>query len=84
MHLERLLKQQQQLDKPSERIMEINPRHDLIRGLIDKVKSEGAAAGIGDAAQLLLDQALILEGEPLPDPAAFARRMSALMARDMA
>ena len=84
MHLERLLKQQQQLDAPSERIMEINPRHDLIRGLIIKVKDEGAGAGIEDAALLLLDQALILEGESLPDPAAFARRMSALMARDVA
>ncbi len=83
MHLERLLKQQQQLDAPSERIMEINPRHDLIRGLITKVKDEGAGAGIEDAALLLLDQALILEGESLPDPAAFARRMSALMARDV-
>ncbi len=83
MHLERLLKQQQRLDMPSERILEINPRHALIRGLVSKVKSEGAAAGIDEAARLLLDQALILEGEPLPDPAAFARRMSALMARDM-
>ncbi len=84
MHLERLLKQQRQLDAISERIMEINPRHDLIRALVAKVKADGAGAKFDDAARLLLDQALILEGEALPDPADFARRISALMARDIA
>ena len=33
-----------------------------------------------EAARLLLDQAHILEGEPVADPAGFAKRLSAVMA----
>jgi molecular chaperone HtpG len=44
----------------------------------------GAADRLTDSAELLLDQARIVEGEPLPDPAAFARRLSAVMAKGVA
>jgi molecular chaperone HtpG len=37
-----------------------------------------------DAAWLLLDQARIVEGETPSDPAAFARRMSQLVAKGLA
>ena len=33
-----------------------------------------------DAAHLLLDQARIMEGETLPDPTAYAKRMADVMA----
>ena len=36
---------------------------------------------LGDAAQLLLDQAFIIEGEQVPDPAGFARRLADMMAK---
>ena len=75
MHLERLLKQHRQIDRATPRILEINPRHPLIRRLIQRIDQDGAAAELEEAACLLLDQARILEGEPLPDPAAFARRL---------
>jgi len=39
----------------------------------------GATDRLADAAHLLLDQARILEGDPVPDPAAFARRLSQAM-----
>ena len=42
---------------------------------------DGEAPPLEEAARLLLDQARILEGEPLPDPSAFARRLSRLVAR---
>ena len=86
MHLERLLKQHHQIDETSKRILEINPGHSLIRRLAAQLDTQGAAGnGAGalleDAAWLLLDQARILEGEPLPDPAAFARRLTTLVER---
>jgi molecular chaperone HtpG len=84
MHLERLLKAQGQLDAVRLRILEINPRHPLIRALAMEVKEAGAAERLADVAQLLLDQALIVEGETLPDPAAFSRRLSAIMAKGLA
>ncbi len=85
MHLERLLKQHRQIDMASKRVLEINPGHSLIRGLAERLEAKGAAgadnAVLEDAAWLLLDQARILEGEALPDPAAFARRLTAVVER---
>ena len=79
-HLERLLKQHRHIDQASARILEINPRHRLIKTLAKAAGKEGAADRLADAAELLLEQALILEGEPLPDPSAFARRLADVMA----
>jgi molecular chaperone HtpG len=42
------------------------------------------SASVGDAAQLLLDQAFILEGEQVVDPAGFARRMADVMQKALA
>jgi len=76
LHMERLLRQHHRLDEVAKRILEVNPKHPVIRGL-----SERAAAGedIADRALLLLDQARIMEGEPPADPAAFARRLSGVL-----
>ena len=84
MHLARLLKQHRQVDDVAQRILEINPRHELIKVLVEAVSKEGAADALADAAELLLEQALILEGEPLPDPAGFSRRLAGVMARGLA
>jgi molecular chaperone HtpG len=83
MHLERLLKQQRQLDRSSQRILEINPGHALVKALAAQVGKDGAGALAEDAAWLLLDQARIIEGEPLPDATAFSRRLSALVERGL-
>ena len=79
-NLAKLLKAQGQELPPSSRILEINPRHDLIKSLAKSAGDAGANDRLADAAHLLLDQARILEGDPVPDPAAFARRMSQAMA----
>ena len=80
MRLEKLLRQHKQLDKISPRVLELNPRHPVIRALIGRVAEPGASDSLADAARLLLDQARILEGEALPDPRAFARRLDAVLA----
>ena len=79
MNLERLLKAHQQVESRAPRILEVNAGHALIKQLAKRAKDGNGATD--DAARLLLDQARILEGEPLPDPAAFARRMSAVMTK---
>ncbi len=90
MHLERLLKQHNQIDQATTRILEINPKHALIQRMVAELETgsapasdtaDGDAPPLEEAARLLLDQARILEGEPLPDPGAFARRLSRLVAR---
>jgi molecular chaperone HtpG len=83
MHLERLLKQQRQLDRTSRRILEINADHAMVKALAAQVGKEGAGSVVEDAAWLLLDQARIIEGEALPDAAAFSRRLSALVEKGL-
>ncbi|MGA8758421.1 MAG: molecular chaperone HtpG [Stellaceae bacterium] len=83
MHLERLLKQHRQLDTAAKRILELNPRHKLIERLAASVGETGASDQIGEFAWLLLDQARIIEGEQLPDPPAFARRLAELLERGL-
>jgi molecular chaperone HtpG len=81
MRLERLLAKHKQLAVSSKRILEVNPAHPLIRALAAADRSD---ADVADAALLLLDQARIVEGEAIPDAAAFARRLSSVMARGLA
>ena len=83
MHLERLLKQHRQLDTASKRILELNPRHKLIERLAASVGEAGASDQLSEFAWLLLDQARIVEGEQLPDPSAFARRLATLLERGL-
>ena len=79
--LEKLLSRQKDSSiTVSAPILEINPSHALIKALGQQVQAKGASA-VEDAAQLLLDQAFIIEGEQVPDPAAFARRLADVMAK---
>jgi molecular chaperone HtpG len=84
MRLERFLKLHQQLDELSKRVLEINPKHALIRRMAALAADAGQHAALGDLVELLLDQARIVEGEPLPDPGVFSRRMSAFLAKGLA
>lgn len=83
MRLERLLKQHRELAALGGRILEINPRHELIRRMTALAAQEEAATDLGELAHLLLDQARIVEGEPIADPGAFSRRMSLFLARGL-
>ncbi|MEM7169973.1 MAG: molecular chaperone HtpG [Pseudomonadota bacterium] len=83
MHMERILKQHKQLDQSSQRVLEINPKHPMIRSLAAHVGQDGAGESLENMAFLLLDQAKILEGEALEDPTAFAARLSKVMEQGM-
>lgn len=84
MRLERLLKQHRELGALGGRILEINPRHDLVRRMAELAKDESRQAELDELGKLLLDQARIIEGEPIPDVGAFSRRMSTYLARGLA
>ncbi len=83
LHLERLLRQHRQIDHTVPRVLEINPRHSLIRRIADMAQRDGESSDFTDVALLLLDQARIMNGEPLPDTTAFTRRMTVLMERGL-
>jgi len=77
--LEKLLSRQKDSGiSVSAPILEVNPGHPLIKALAALVQAKGAAS-VEDAAQLLLDQAFIIEGEQVPDPANFAKRLADVM-----
>lgn len=81
MNMERVLKMHQKYEAKSKRVLEINGTHPLITRLAHEAKD---SAAFTDAAYLLLDQARIIQGEPVPDPANFARRMAAFMQKGLA
>jgi molecular chaperone HtpG len=58
-------------------ILEVNGDHPILAGLQD-VEDE---ARIADVAGVLLDQALLVEGIKLKDPADFVQRMNRLLSR---
>ncbi|WP_421783204.1 molecular chaperone HtpG [Kiloniella litopenaei] len=82
-HLERILRSHKQVDEASKRVLEINPKHDLVKRLSDLIKEDGAAKELEDIAWLLLDQARILEGQMPSDAATFAQRMSRVMGKGL-
>ena len=85
MHLERLLKAHNQIDEGSARVLEINPKHALIRNLAAFAgEKNGKDPVLDDAAFLLLDQARLIEGEPVLDAQAFTRRMTTVMQKGLA
>ena len=55
--------------------LEINPDHEIIRKLL----AHPDDARVADAAWLLFDQALLLEGVALKDPASFVQRLNRVL-----
>lgn len=82
--LERFLIEQKQLASASAKILEINPEHNIIRSLVAKLHDSTAAKDIEDVSWLLLDQARILEGEEISDPAGFMRRLQSFVEKSLA
>ena len=73
-HLLRMLKAAGQEAPDVKPVLEINPEH----ALISRIKNAGDDE-FGDWARLLLDQAMLAEGAQIADPAAFVKRMNALL-----
>ncbi len=74
--MQRLLKQAGHDVPASKPILEINPANVLVK----RLESETNEARAQDLGLLLLDQAQLLEGVALDDPAAYVRRVNALLA----
>ncbi|WP_420238762.1 molecular chaperone HtpG [Telmatobacter bradus] len=73
MRMQQMLRAMGQKDLPAAKpTLEINPDHEIVQKLL-KRNDDGITE---DAAWLLLEQALLLEGIPLADPATFVRRLN--------
>ncbi|MBA2965313.1 MULTISPECIES: molecular chaperone HtpG [Ramlibacter] len=73
MQLARMLKQAGQKVPDVKPVLEVNPEHALVRKLDGSVHFH-------DLAQILFDQALLAEGGLPDDPAAYVKRVNALLA----
>lgn len=83
--MERFMRENKQLpDTAYAKILELNPEHKVVKSLANSIAKDGRNAETEDMAWLLLDQAKITEGEEVADPAAFARRLTALLNKGLA
>jgi molecular chaperone HtpG len=71
-HLARLLKQAGQSAPKAQPTLEVNAEHALVKQL-------ETSAHFDDLANILFDQALLAEGGQLEDPAAYVKRVNALL-----
>jgi len=60
-------------------ILEVNPGHPIVA----KLATLDDEAAVADAARLLLEQALLLEGAPLADPAGFVARLNRALQKSL-
>jgi molecular chaperone HtpG len=76
MQMQQMLRAMGQKDIPAPKpTLEINPDHEIVKKLL--ARPDDAVAQ--DAAWLLLDQALLMEGVPLEDPATFVQRLNRML-----
>ncbi len=74
--MQQMLRAMGQKDIPAPKpTLEINPDHEIVKKLL--ARSDDAVAQ--DTAWLLLDQALLMEGVPLQDPATFVQRLNRIL-----
>ncbi len=77
MQMQQMLKAMGQKDFPAPKpTLEINPDHEIVKKLLARPEDPAAT----DAAWLLLDQALLMEGVALKDPASFVQRLNRVLA----
>jgi molecular chaperone HtpG len=76
MQMQQMLRAMGQENVPAPKpTLEINPDHEIVKKLL--ARPDDAVAE--DAAWLLLDQALLMEGVQLKDPAVFVRRLNRIL-----
>jgi len=76
MRMREMMRAMGQKDIPASKpTLEINPDHEIVKKLQARPDDDVTK----DAAWLLLDEALLLEGVPLEEPAAFVQRLNRMM-----
>jgi molecular chaperone HtpG len=77
--MERMLIDQGQVKTATKKILELNPKHKIIKSLAAKYKENAKDALIKENIQTLYDQACIIEGEAIKNPNALAKRINHLL-----
>ncbi|HKY30468.1 MAG TPA: hypothetical protein VJM12_21235, partial [Pyrinomonadaceae bacterium] len=77
--MERLLQMGGGERPKQKRIMELNPRHEIVAKMRQRFQKDSADPKVGKYAELLYGYALLAEGSDLPDPPQFNRLLAELM-----
>ena len=81
LHTEELLKKMQDMPMQSKKILEINPNHEIFEILKEEYKNNADSDVVEEYTELLLNQALIMEGLEIENPKKFANQISKLMTK---
>jgi molecular chaperone HtpG len=79
LNMEKTLKNLEQLPFEAEKILELNPDHQVFKILTDIYQKDPNSEEIKDYAELLYNQSLLLEGLEIEDKATFAKLITKLM-----
>jgi molecular chaperone HtpG len=82
--MERMMMEQGQIKEASKKILEINPNHNIIKGLDSKFQADKKDIFLADAIRTLFDQACIIEGENIKDPLSLVERIGSLLEKQVA
>ena len=77
--MERLLQMSGGERPKQKRIMELNPRHEIVRKMRERYAGNADDSKLGKYAELLYGYALLAEGSDLPDPPQFNRLLAELL-----
>ena len=80
-HLQRVLRRLGREGEAPERelVLELNVEHPAVRALRELYEADRTDPRVEDMGRLLYDEAVLAEGSPIDDPAAFAARVNALI-----
>jgi molecular chaperone HtpG len=79
--LEKLLQKGKGGGPKQRRILELNPKHDILAKMSERFEKDAEDPVLEDYAQLLFGYGLIAEGGELPDPVRFNKAVADLMVR---
>ncbi len=80
-HVERLIAQNKMDLEKQKRVLEVNPKHEVIEKMNARFRVRPDDPELSDNARLLYNQALLAEGSTVEDPADFSRLLTSLMSK---
>jgi len=82
-NMERLLMEQNRLQSASAKILELNPKHEIIKKINEDLVSNLGLKNLQEdneqLVKLIFDQACIVEGEKVQDAVEFAKRLNGVL-----
>lgn len=82
--MEKFLLSQKQLKQASAKILEVNAKHPILLNISHAVKEETTGAETEQLTQIVFQQACLMAGEGIDDPASFTKAINSLITKAIA